>query len=249
MKATKGRALLLAAALTFSCRTSVSTLKEPSMTEPVSDRYYQLVFITVSDAQKFAQYLELLRPVVTPYGGALERMLAPETVYGDAMPKPEIVNIVYYDDERAFEAFKADPEFRKIEHLRAESIHMSVLGGRAIGGVVSETHLAERIYLVEVARYRQGVEGYLRYAEEASAFVGRFGYHTERVLRVETAQGFGFEPTLVRIAYFDAADGFERMQEDPAHERFDKLYADATSDSVWLSARVHPSMLRPLKAG
>lgn len=215
------------------------------MTGPVSDRYYQLVFITVGDHGKFARYLELLRPVVKPYGGALERMLAPETVFGDTMAKPEIVNIVYYDDKRAFESFNVDPEFRKIEHLRAESIQMSVVGGRAIAGEMSESHLAERIYLVEVARYREGIEGYLGYAAESAAFVTGYGFHTERVLRAETQQGFGFEPTLVRVAYFDTADGFDRMQMDPAHERFDRLYADATSDSVWLSARVHPSMLGP----
>lgn len=56
--------------------------------------------------------------------------------------------------------------------------------------------------------------------------------------------GFAFEPNIVWIAYFDSPDGMDRMQKDPDHERLDKHYAAAVSESVWLVGRVHPLTLR-----
>ena len=46
-------------------------------------RYHQVVFIWMKDPETFSRYVELLRPLVEPYGGALERMLVPEAIHGE----------------------------------------------------------------------------------------------------------------------------------------------------------------------
>ena len=58
----------------------------------MASRYYQVVFIWMKDPVKFGRYHELLGPVVQRYGGDLERMLAPDTIYAEGMRKPDIVN-------------------------------------------------------------------------------------------------------------------------------------------------------------
>jgi uncharacterized protein (DUF1330 family) len=216
------------------------------MNETSAQHYYQLVLIRVTDAPKFARYLDLMKPIVAKYGGALERALAPEAIYAESMAKPGLTNIVYYDNKNAFHAFNQDPAFREIGHLRSESIEMAAVSGLPLDGDVTQAGLEKRLYLVEIAHYRGGVESYRRYERESAPMMGRHGYHVERVLTADSAAGFAFEPNLVRVAYFDTAEGMDRMQKDPDHERLDRLYAAAVSKSVWLVARVHPSMLAPL---
>src|SRR4051812_23929948 len=127
-------------------------------------RYYQVVFIWLKDPAKFAQYVELVRPVVGRYGGGLERMLTPDTVYGEAIRRPDVINVVYYDDKAAFAAFHADPEFQRIVHLRTESIEMMSVQGQPVAGTVTNTDLEKRRYLLEFVRYGTlGAEGYARY--------------------------------------------------------------------------------------
>src|SRR6266566_17648 len=84
------------------------------------NRYYQAVFIWMKDPVKFDRYVRLLGPVVRPYGGGLERRLIPDAIYAEGMPKPDSVNIVFYDSRAAFAAFDKDPEFAKIVRLRSE---------------------------------------------------------------------------------------------------------------------------------
>jgi uncharacterized protein (DUF1330 family) len=213
------------------------------MTNTGEPPYYQLVLLRITDPPKFGRYLELLRPIVLKYGGALERMLAPCTIHAESMKTPEIANIVYYDNKEAFRAFITDPEFRNIEHLRSESIEMAPVNGLPVEGNVTQTDLALRLYLVEIARYNAGIEGYREYARESVPTMARYGYHVERVLAPDSASGFSFEPNVVRIGYFETADGIASMQKDTDHARLDKHYAAAVSKSVWLVARVHPSTL------
>jgi hypothetical protein len=120
---------------------------------------------------------------------------------------------------------------------------MAAVNGVPVDGEVTQTELAKRLYLVEVAHYDAGIEGYRRYEGESVPVMARYGYHVERLLAPDSATGFSFEPNVVRIAYFDGADGMDRTQKDPDHERLDKLYAEAVSKSVWLVGRVHPSTL------
>ena len=210
-----------------------------------SGRYYQLVFIWMKDPEKFGRYLEAMKPVVQRYGGALERMVAPDAIHADGMAKPDIVNVVFYDDQDAFVAFNRDPEFQRIVHLRSESIGMASVGGLAVRGSVTSEGLGKRLYLVEVARYGpQGVSGYRRYEDQAEPVMSRHGYQVERVLSPHSTSGFPFEPDVVKVAYFDSPDGMDRMHHDPAHRHIEnELYPAAVQQSVWVTGRVHPSTL------
>ncbi len=216
------------------------------MTTDPRERYYQLVFIRMNDAEKFARYCDLARPVVEPYGGALERMLAPDALHGESMARPDIVNIVHYDSRDAFESLHRDPRFREIVHLRTESIEMAQAGGPPTRGAVTADRLDRRLYLVEVARFGpRGADGYQQYEQEAEPLMARHGYRVERVLIPDSSSGFPFEPDIVKIACFPDAECMERMHRDPAHARIEnELYPSAVAQSTWLTASVHPAARR-----
>lgn len=210
-------------------------------------RYYQVVLIWMKDPVTFGRYTTLLEPVVRPYGGGLERMLIPNTIYAEGMPKPDIVNIVFYDSPAAFAAFDKDPEFAKIVHLRSESIEMASVAGLPAGGEVTQADVGERLYLVEVARFGpQGAKGYQDYEQQAEPVMRRYGYHVERRLAPDSASGFPFQPDLIKVAYFDSPDGMEQFHNDAAHQRIEsELYPTAVQQSIWVVGYVHPMTLKP----
>jgi len=211
--------------------------------EHADSRYYQVVFIWLKDPVMFERYIKLLEPVVRPYGGALERQLAPDTIYAESMSKPDIVNVVFYDSPAAFEAFDRDPEFQQIVQLRSESIDMVAVGGLSIAGTPTKEQLDQRLYLVELARFGpNGAQGYQQYEAQAELVMGRYGYHIERRLAPDSVSSLPFQPDLVKVAYFDQLDGLERFHHDPAHEWIEnQLYSAAVEQSIWVVARVHPA--------
>jgi uncharacterized protein (DUF1330 family) len=208
-------------------------------------RYYQVVFIWMKDPATFGRYAALVEPVVRPYGGGLERRLIPDAIYAEGMAKPDIVNIVFCDSRAAFAAFEQDPEFAKIVHLRSESIDMASVAGVPTDGEVTQTDVADRLYLVEVVRFGpQGAKGYQDYEDQAEPVMHRYGYHVERRLTPDSASGFPFQPDLVKVAYFDSPDGMERFHTDPAHPRIEnELYGAAVEQSIWVVGRAHPVTL------
>lgn len=210
------------------------------------DRYYQIVFIWMRDPETFARYQKLAAPVVSRYGGALERMLLPETIYADGMGKPDIVNIVFCDSREAFVAFGLDPDFQRVVPLRSASIEMVAVDGVPMRGVVTQDGIAQRTYLVEVARFGPlGMKGYIDYEAQTEPLMRRYGYHVERVFTpdAEAGSGFPFRPDLVKVAYFDDQSGLDRWHEDAAHQRVEReLYPAAVEQSIWVTGRVHPTM-------
>ena len=211
--------------------------------DATSGRYYQVVFIWMKDPVTFGRYAALVEPVVRPYGGGLERRLVPDAIYAEGMAKPDIVNIVFCDSRAAFAAFQQDVEFAKIVHLRSESIDMASVAGVPTDGEVTQTNVAERLYLVEVVRFGPlGAKGYQDYEDQAEPVMRRYGYHVERRLTPDSASGFPFQPDLVKVAYFDSPDGMERFHTDPVHPRIEnELYPAAVQQSIWVVGRVHPN--------
>ncbi|SRR6266545_2269022 len=223
------------------------TASETETTNGPERRYYQLVFIWLRDADKFRRYLELARPVVERYGGALERMLLPEAIHAEGMTRPDIINVVHYESREAFAALGQDPDFARVVHLRSESIDMAAVDGRPVGGTLTHRELDRRVYLVELACYgREGATGYHDYDAEAGPFMERHGWHLERALSPDSASGLSFAPDVVKVAYFDSREAQAAMQGDPAHHRIEKhLYPAAVARSIWVTARVHPATLAP----
>jgi uncharacterized protein (DUF1330 family) len=209
------------------------------MATDAQGRYYQLVLIWLKDAEKFTRYLELMRPIVQRYGGAAERVIAPASIHASAMATPDIANVVFYDSRDAFTSFHQDPAFRAIVHLRSESIDMAQVSGMPVRGDAGEDGLDGRLYVVEVTRFGpEGAAGYRRYEEQEEPALARHGYRVERVVAADSASGFGFEPDLARIGYFEDAGGLTRLEEDPAHARIAKeLYPAAVRESVRVIGR------------
>jgi uncharacterized protein (DUF1330 family) len=199
-------------------------------------RYYQLVLLWPRDRAKFASYLELLAPIVEPYGAGLERQFSVVESYAEGLVRPETVNLVYYGSWDAYTAFHRDPRFRDIVHLRTESTDMASVEGPSVRGEFAPGPAADRLYLIEIARYGLGgLDAYRAYEAEAEHVMAPYGYHVERVIRPETASGLAFKPDVLKVAYFEAADGMDRLHRDPAHVQIETVvYPRAVSASLWI---------------
>jgi uncharacterized protein (DUF1330 family) len=199
-------------------------------------RYYQLVFLWLTDRPKFARYVERVTPFVGPHGGRLDRQVKPETFVAEGLERPDVVNLVSSPDREAFEAFHRDEGFQSVVHLRTESTRMASAQGPSLRGGTSRSDPKTRLYLVELAAYGDGGEAaYRAYEAEAEPVMARYGYHVERAFRPEQASGFPFIPDVVKVAYFDAPDGMDRVHGDPMHTKIEnELYPKAAKTSVWV---------------
>jgi len=202
------------------------------------NRYFQLVLVWPRDPVMYAGYLEAVRPIVADYDGRLERQFRPDGFHAAGLERPETVNFVSYRDRAAFFQFREDERFRRIVGMRTAAIALASIEGVSVreetGGASAP---ADRLYVIEVARTADGGAAYRDYEAEAEPVMARYGYHVERVVRPESSTGLAFQPDLVKVAYFDAAGGMERLHADPAHARIEgELYARAVSESVWIVA-------------
>jgi uncharacterized protein (DUF1330 family) len=234
------RSLQSALARPVSHRNTGETTVDESRSK--AQRYYQVVFVSVRDPVKFARYVELVAPIVGRYAGGLERMLSPEQVSVATVTKPDTINIVFYDSHAAFSEFSRDADFQRIVHLRSESIAMATIAGFPVGGELVPGRLPDRVYAVELARFASGgAAGYREYEEQSEPLLQRHGHHVERVLAPREVSGFPFMPDIVKVAYFDALDGMQRLHRDPSHQRIEReLYPRAVAESVWVFGKVHP---------
>ena len=210
-----------------------------------NDRYYQVVLIWMKDANLFAEYGQAVGPVVAKYGGSLERMLTPQEIQGRDLAVPDMVNVVYYDSEEAYEAFERDPEFIEIKQMRTDSIDMLALEGHSSHGAVVEGGEPERLYLLELAEFGDdGEAGYRRYAQRADAFMSPHGFHVEREIAVRRFDdGLGFAPNVARVTYFDGGDGLAKAHSLPGHEELEAGYDAAAANSLWVVGAVHAMTL------
>ncbi len=209
---------------------------------PAKDkRYYQVVFIWVKDPVKFQEYGEKMGPIVSKYGGAGERILSPiNSIYAgnSKIEQPHMVNIVYYDSKEAYEQFEQDPDFLKIKHLRSESIEMAGIGGYAIGGELSSGGVAERLYMLEMAYFKDGkAKPYDTYRKKSKDFYDKHRLFTERILEPDNVFGNIQMPDRVSILYHDTESRKDQLQEDPRHKEIEGLYVEAISDLIWIEGK------------
>ncbi len=209
----------------------------------VKDRYYQVVMIWVKDPQKFQEYSEKMAPIVTKYGGAGERIITPVSTFyggstGESLDQPHMVNIVYYDSKEAYERFVNDPDFKKIVHLRDQSIEMVGIGGTAVGGELKGGDASKRLYMLEFAYFKDGNgDNYKKYTKASKGFNKRFDMNSERILQPDDVFGDIEMPDRVTIKYL--GDGSKRaaMESDVDHEKVERLYGEAIRDLVWVEGK------------
>ncbi len=205
-------------------------------------KYYQVVMIWLKDPAKFQEYGQKMAPIVSKYGGNGERILTPiESFYGGKtgqdLSKPDMVNIVFYDSKEAYEDFENDPEFRKIEHLRSESIKMVAIGGKVTGGELKSGNVSQRLYMIEVGYFNDNGKNYKAYEKASKGFNKRLGLNKERVLIPDQVWGEIEMPDLVTIKYIDDAANKAKMEADPDHERIETLYGKAMKDLIWIEGK------------
>jgi uncharacterized protein (DUF1330 family) len=211
-----------------------------------AERYYQLVLIWVRDAEMFQEYLRLLPPVVGRYGGTADRSIEPTAIRADGLACPQIINLVHYDSERAYEGFTTDPDFAAIEPLRSRSVDLLSFGGRLVQADPSPTDLGERVYTIELATFRDGSPAaYRRYETDGESAMRRYGYQTEYTVALRHAPGTPRRPDLAKVSYFPDAAAKSGFEADPVHARIeDDLYPAAVTDPIRITGRVHPATLR-----
>jgi uncharacterized protein (DUF1330 family) len=205
-------------------------------------RYYQLALLWLRDREKFARYGALVAPIVRLYGGGLARQFLPTSIYAEGVERPDVVNLVYYDSQAAYEAFTRDPAFEQIVHLRSESIAMASVQGALAGTFTAGATPEQRLYVIELARLGgAGQRAYQAYENEAEPLMKRYGYQVNCVMHPNASSGLTFSPDLLKIASFSAAADLARMHEDPGHSRIEKvLYPEAVAESLWLMANAAP---------
>jgi uncharacterized protein (DUF1330 family) len=210
-----------------------------------SSKHYQIVLIWVRGAAMFQDYLRLLPPVVARYGGVADRSIEPMEVRDGDLARPDVVNLVHYDSEPAFQQFSADPDFAAIEPLRRRSVDLLSFEGRLVRADPSSAGLAERQYLVDLVTYRDGSPDAYRHYERASAAVmRRYGYRVEYVLQLDRRPGDTRHPDLATVAYFPDAESAAAYQAESLHDHIEKeLYPAAVTDPIRITGRIHRATL------
>jgi uncharacterized protein (DUF1330 family) len=165
--------------------------------------YHQLVLIWIRDPAMFAEYLRELPPIVARYGGAADLSLRPTAIWADGLTRPDIVNLVHYDDREAYQRFTSDPDFSRIEPLRAGSVDLLTYDGYLATADPSPAGVPGRVYNVELASYRDGTgEAYRMYEARGEARMREYGYRVEYVLAAGTAPVGRPRPDLIKISSF-----------------------------------------------
>lgn len=242
MKMLKSNSLVIAAIVSLLVLGNFSANASENG-NPKDGKYYQVVLIWVKDPAKFQEYGEKMGPIVSKYGGAGERIITPvSSFFGGSkakdMESPHMVNIVYYDSKESYEQFEKDPEFKKIVHLRDESIEMAGIGGFVEGGDLVINDVANRLYMIEFAYYSdEKGKSFKKYEKEAKSYYEKYRLRNERILTPDNVFG-GFEmPDKVSIKYIENKDDKPLMEQDGDHGRIEQLYGEAIRDLVWIEGQ------------
>lgn len=208
-------------------------------------KYHQLVLIWVNDLAKYQEYLQRLRPIVAQYGGEADKIFQPTAIWAESMEMPDMVNLVHYDSQKAFEAFKEDTEFQEIIPLRTEAIRIISFEGYLALENPSSEGLPERMYNIELVYYKDGSpEAYRKYEEEGEKRMSEYGFEVEYVLDIEAKPADGRQPDLAKVSYFKTASAKADFEKDPMHKTIEEvLYPSAMDKVIWISAKIHPMML------
>lgn len=238
-----------------SCQSEINDKKEElnnhsskaKFIETTNGKYYELVLIWVQDPAKFQEYGQKVGPIVQKYGGGMDKIFAPSSIYANGMEQPHIVNLVHYDSKEAYEKFVGDTEFKKIEHLRNESIKMMSFRGYLTIDNSSFENLAERSYNIELANYKSGNNtAYKKYEEEGENKMKKYGFNVEFKLDIkEHTSTLNSPPDFAKISFFNNPSGMAEFEKDPAHKLIEEqLYPNATDNVIWITGVVHPMMLK-----
>ncbi len=216
--------------------------KEENSKKLKSKKYYQVVFIWVKDPEKFQKYGQLMGPIVSKYGGAGERIITPVSSFyggktGKNMEPPHMVNIVYYDSKESYKSFSNDPEFKKIVHLRDESIEMAGISGEVLGGDLTPGEVAQRLYMIEFAYYNDNGKGFRQYEKASKGYYDKYELRNERILKPDEVFGNIEMPDQVTIKYLSNENNRSAMESDKDHSNIEEMYNASIRDLIWIEGK------------
>jgi hypothetical protein len=149
---------------------------------------------------------------------------------------------VHYDSKYAFEEFKADPAFQKIEHLRSESTKLISFEGYLTHQNVSFDQLQEREYNIEIVNFKNSTPtAYQKYEDEGESKMKEYGFVVEYKMTVDGFPPSVPKPDLIKISYFSNVSDKTKFESDPMHKAIEQeLYPNAIENVIWISGKIHP---------
>lgn len=219
--------------------------------ENPADGYYQLSLVWPKDRAKQARYDEAMRGVIATHGGSYERIFVVERVIAEGVAQPEAVYLARFPTRQAFIAYQHDEWLREARLLFARDLpSVSVLEGCSIYHSPPRWDLVERQYLIEIVRLGLGgLAVYQQYEQNVAPVMTRHGHSVERVLQTEYSSGLPFRANLVKIACFDKANGFARLQADAEFASSGRsMYRSVTRNSIWIVGRLAEVQVQPSRS-
>lgn len=204
--------------------------------------WHQLVLIWIHDPARFHDYLTVMAPIVGRYGGAADCSFAPTAMHADGLTTPDVVNLVHYDNQSAFEAFTNDPDFQQIKHLRDESVDLLSFEGRLVHKNPAPPD-PQRTYGIEIVRFPDGSrEAYERYERDGESVMTRYSFQVDYVLDIDTTNSTERRFDLVKISSFPSSAQRAAFETDPLHQRIEReMYPAAVSDLIRIYATLRPT--------
>ena len=98
------------------------------------DRLYVVRLLWVHDQERFAEYQEQARPIMTKHGVHIERWLVTEEMKGTGLEKPDEIVVTWFKDAAAKEAFENDPEFKKAAEIRDKAAKLVTITAKSVFG-------------------------------------------------------------------------------------------------------------------
>ena len=89
-------------------------------------RQYLIEIAWWKKAKKYEKYSALADPVRQAHGFKLERSFLPEVVEHGDLALPSVVNVVYHDTAKLYEAYLADPAYAKLQKKYARATTRSL---------------------------------------------------------------------------------------------------------------------------
>ena len=98
------------------------------------DRFYAVRLLWIRDADLFAQYQEMTKPILARHDVHIERWLMTEGIDGDGMEKPDQIVVTWFTGPAAKAAFESDPEFVMAAELRDKAVKLVTVTGTSVFG-------------------------------------------------------------------------------------------------------------------
>ncbi len=97
-------------------------------------RFYAVRLLWVRDPKRFAEYLELTKPILSKHGVHIERWLMTERMDGNGFEAPDQIVVTWFKSAEAKSAFENDPDFVEAAKIRDEAVKLVTITASSVFG-------------------------------------------------------------------------------------------------------------------